>query len=149
MAEEEKPLRVRAKELAGLVAKDLQIEESKSQSKSPEIYTDEMRKSPEEIIAEEAREIWRKETRRRIPKELPPEYYDKAIVTILRRWRKTLKEVKETVPKMAPPPPPLDKAIVTARPLCPICGEPMKPIVGRLYQCQKHPAQTRLLPEVK
>jgi len=148
---EKKPMTVRAKELAALVAKDLHIERSKSQSKSksPEIYTDELRKSVEEIIAEEARQLWRKETGRRIPKEgVPEEYHDKAMISVLKRWQKTLKEIKETVPKMAPPPPPLDKALIAAHPVCPECGEPMKRVVGRLYQCPRHPHITRLMPEV-
>jgi len=146
--EEEKPLAVRAKELARVVARDLGIKRKETKSRSPEIYVDEMEKSIDQIIAEEARAIWRKEERRRPPKELPQQYYDKAMVNILKRWQKTLKEIKETVPKMAPPPPPLDKAVVVAAPLCPICGEPMKRIVGRLYQCPKHPTQTKRLPEV-
>lgn len=149
MAEEERPLSVRAKELAALVAKDLHIEKPKSKSKSPEIYVDEMKKSTEEIIAEEARQLWRKETGRRIPKEgVPEQYYDKAMVLVLRRWQKTLKEIREVTPKMAPPPPPIDKALVEAPPLCPKCGQVMKRIVGRLYQCPKHPEVTRLMPEV-
>ena len=30
-------------------------------------------------------------------------------------------------------------------PTCPICGEPMKRIVGDLYQCPKHPTQFKRL----
>ena len=32
-------------------------------------------------------------------------------------------------------------------PVCPICGKPMKRIIGNLYQCPEHPTQTTILPE--
>ncbi len=116
-------------------------------SNPPEIYIDETTRSIEEIIAREAMEIWRRETGKPIPKEgVPQEYKDKAMVEVLKRWQKTLKEIKETLPKMALPPPPIDKEIVKAAPTCPICGKPMKRIVGRLYQCPLHPHITKLLP---
>ena len=41
----------------------------------------------------------------------------------------------------------LQESSVSQIPTCPICGEPMRKIVGNLYQCSKHPSQTLRLPE--
>ena len=150
--------KLRAKELAGLVvARNVELSSnpnSKNKKDPPQIYLDEMEKNIDLIIEEEARALYRKETRRRPPKEIPQQYYDKAMISILKRWQKTFREIEATVPKMAPPPPtePVELAkeevIAKGPPLCPICGEPMKRIVGNLYQCPKHPSQTMRKPEV-
>ena len=41
----------------------------------------------------------------------------------------------------------LRKSSSSQIPTCPICGKPMKRIIGNLYQCPEHPTQTTLLPE--
>ena len=137
----------KAKELAGLiVARNAEISSNpdyKNKKDPPQIYIDEMEKDIDLIIAEEARVLYRKETGRTPPKELPQKYYDKAMISVLKRWQKTLREIAETVPKMAPPPtePYREEILAKAPPLCPVCGEPMKQIGRGLYQCPKHPFQ--------
>ena len=54
---------------------------------------------------------------------------------MLRRWQKTLKEIRETIPKTAVPPE--AKYVVGAPPVCPKCGVPMEKLIGKLYQCPK------------
>jgi hypothetical protein len=147
----EKPPGIRAKEVAAIVAKDLHIPVQKPaqspNSPSPQIYLDEMKTPIDEIIRREAIEIWKKEKRGPPPEQFPQEILDRAMINVLKRWQKTLREVRETIPKMAPPPEMPPEMVKKAAPTCPICGQPMRKIVGRLYQCPKHPTQTRLLPE--
>ena len=144
----------KAKELAGLiVARNAELSSnlnSKNKKDPPQIYLDEMEKTIDLIIAEEARVLYRKETGRRPPKELPQEYYDKALISVLKRWQKTLREIAKTVPKMAPPPtePYREEILAKAPPLCPVCGKPMKEIMKGLWQCPDHPFQTFSKPEV-
>jgi len=104
---------------------------------SPQIYREELEKSVEAIIEEEAIALYRKVTgKKKIPEEgVPQEYWDRALMDVLRRWQKTLKEISETVPKVAVPPE--AKFLVEAPPVCPKCGELMKKLVGNLYQCPK------------
>ena len=146
--------KLKVKELAGLViAKNAELSSnpnSKNKKDPPEIYLDEMEKDIDLIISEEARILYRKETGRPPPKEIPQKYYDKAMISVLKRWQKTFKEIEETLPKMAPPPtePYKEEVMVKSPPLCPICGEPMKRIGKGLYQCPKHPTQFMRKPEV-
>ena len=146
--------KLKVKELAGLViAKNAELSSnpnSKNKKDPPEIYLDEMEKDIDLIISEEARILYRKETGRPPPKEIPQKYYDKAMISVLKRWQKTFREIEETLPKMAPPPtePYKEEVIAKSPPLCPICGEPMKRIAKGLYQCPKHPTQFMRKPEV-
>jgi len=108
---------------------------SSTASKSPEIYREELGKEVEEIIEEEAKRLYLKVTgRRKIPKEgVPQEFRDKALIDVLERYQTTLREIQEIVPRAAPP---LERKYVEKGiPLCPKCGVPMKPLVGKLYQC--------------
>jgi len=41
----------------------------------------------------------------------------------------------------------LRESSVSQIPTCPICGEPMKKIIGNLYQCPNHPTETVTLAE--
>ena len=151
--ERESP-KLRAKELAGLVvARNVELSSnpnSKNKKDPPQIYLDEMEKDIDLIIAEEARALYRKETGRMPPKELPQKYYDKAMISVLKRWQKTFREIEATIPKMAPPPtePYKEEVIAKAPPLCPVCGKPMERIIDNLYQCPDHPFQTFEKPEV-
>jgi hypothetical protein len=151
LAEElSKPTTVEAKKLAILTAEDVKMH--KSNPNSPQIYTDELKTPIEEIIRKEAAELWRKEKRTNVPEVIPQEYLDKAMVEVLKRWQKTLREVKETVPKMAPPPEMPPEMVEKGIPICPKDGKPMKKIVetatGILYQCPQHPQMTKLIPKV-
>ena len=152
LAEElSKPTTVEAKRLAFLTAEDVKMH--RSNPGSPQIYMDELKTPIEEIIRKQAVELWRKEKHGPVPKEIPQEYLDKAMVEVLKRWQKTLREVRETVPKMAPPPEMPPEMVEKAIPTCPQCGTLMKKIVetetGTLYQCPNHPGITRLIPKVK
>ena len=147
--------KLRAKELAGLVvARNAELSPNPKNGKDPpQIYLDEMEKDINLIIEEEARALYRKETGRSPPEDLPQQYYDKAMISILKRWQKTFREIEATIPKMAPPLPkePVELAkeevIAKGPPLCPVCGKPMKRIIGNLYQCPDHPFQTFEKPE--
>jgi hypothetical protein len=147
----EKPTTVEAKKLASLIAGGTKTE--KKPESSPQIYYDELKTPIDEIIRREAIELWRKEQRKPVPKEIPQEYLDKAMVEVLKRWQKTLREVRETVPKMAPPPEMPPEVIEKGIPTCPQCGAPMKKIVetetGILYQCPRHLGVTRRIPKVR
>jgi len=144
--------KIKAKELAGLVlARNVEVSPKKESGKNPpEIYMDEMERDIDLLIAEEARVLYRKETRRRPPKEIPQKYIDKAMISVLKRWQKTFREIEATVPKMAPPPtePYREEIIAKAPPLCPECGEPMKEIMPGLWQCPKHPTKIVRKPKV-
>jgi len=104
---------------------------------SPEIYREELEKSVDAIIEQEAIALYKKITgKKKIPPEgVPQEFKDRALVEVLRRWQKTLKEMRETIPKTAVPPE--AKYVAGAPPVCPKCGAVMRKIIGNLYQCPK------------
>ena len=101
----------------------------------PQIYREELEKDVEAVIEQEAIALYRKTPgKKKIPETgVPEEYKNRALMDVLRRWQKTLKEVRETTEKVAVPPE--AKYMAEAPPVCPRCGEIMKPIIGKLYQC--------------
>jgi len=123
--------RERVKHLADLMSG------RKKEKNSPQIYREELEKSVEAVIEQEAIALYKKITgKKKIPPEgVPQEFKDRALVEVLRRWQKTLKEIRETVPKVAVPPE--AKYVAGAPPVCPKCGEIMRKLIGSLYQCPK------------
>ena len=111
--------------------------ETETPKDPPEIYREELEKSVDAIIEQEAISLYKKITgKRKIPPEGPPqEFKDRALIEVLRRWQKTLKEIRETIPKTAVPSE--AKYVVGAPPVCPKCGVPMEKLIGKLYQCPK------------
>lgn len=116
---------------------DLMLGKKETRRNPPQIYREELEKNVEAIIEQEAIALYQKTTgKRKIPKEgIPQEYKDRALMDVLRRWQKTLKEIRETTEKVAVPPE--AKYMAEAPPVCPKCGEIMKPLIGKLYQCPR------------
>jgi len=116
---------------------DLMLGRTEAKLNPPQIYREELEKDVEAIIEQEAIALYRATTgKKKIPPEgVPQEYKNRALMEVLRRWQKTLKEVKETTEKVAPPPE--TKYLAEAPPVCPKCGEVMKRLIGSLWQCPK------------
>ncbi len=116
---------------------DMMLGKKQSPHNSPQIYREELEKDVEAIIEQEAIALYRKTTgKKKIPSEgVPSEYKNRALMEVLKRWQKTLKEVREVTEKTAVPPE--AKYLAEAPPVCPKCGEVMKPLIGKLYQCPK------------
>jgi len=123
---------------------NLMLGKKETSKNPPEIYREELEKNVEAIIEQEAIALYKKLTgKRKIPEEgVPQSYKDRAMMEVLRRWQKTLKEIRTTVPKAVVPPE--AKYFVDAIPICPKCGELMKLLVGKLYQCPKCYSTIRL-----
>jgi len=104
---------------------------------TPEIFVDELEKDIEAVIQEEARRLYRKQMRRRPPRELPQEWLDRGATEVMRRWQKTLREMRATIPKVALPPEVPPEFLAKGAPICPKCGEVMRKLIGTLWQCPK------------
>lgn len=116
---------------------DLMLGRTESKRNPPQIYREELEKDVESIIEQEAIALYRSATgKKKIPPEgVPQEFKNRALMEVLRRWQKTLKEVRETTEKVAVPPE--AKYLAEAPPVCPKCGEVMVRLIGNLWQCKK------------
>lgn len=114
---------------------DLVLGRTETKRNPPEIYREELEKDIEAIIEQEAIALYRMTTgKKKIPPEgIPQEYKNRALMEVLKRWQKTLKEVKETTEKVAVPPE--AKYMVGAPPVCPRDGSVMRKLIGELWQC--------------
>ena len=130
--------RERIKRLAELMSGS--ISKEKQAKKANPIYEEELEKGVDEIIEQEAIELYKKLTgKNKVPEEIPQEYKDRALMEVLKRWQQTLKEIKTTVLQTAISPEirMRFKELPPKPPLCPKCSIPMKNIMGGLWQCPK------------
>lgn len=92
------------------------------------IYLNEVEKDVSTLIYDEAARIYREETGEEPPEEIPVEYQDKAMVSILKRWQETLKPLIGLLEKTAPP-------IEVTKPKCPKHGVELRKVGENLWRC--------------
>jgi len=111
------------------------------------IFFEEVKKPIEQVIADEAIRIYKEKTGQPPPKELPKEFYKLAMVNILKRWQKAIKEAYTTATAIFGKPektpfeelPPLEelrKSPYTPI-VCPKCKRrTLKPVARGVYVCE-------------
>ena len=122
------------------LARAVKGERPTKRKNSPQVYLDELEKPIETVIAEEAQRIYKKVTgKRKVPEELPPIFYEKAMIEILKRWQKTAKELYEGLkPTLEALEKPEEKLPPAGAPrICPRCGVVMEEVFKGNYVCPK------------
>jgi hypothetical protein len=96
--------------------------------KSNPIYLNEIEKDVDTLINDEAANIYREETGEEPPEEIPQEYKDKAMVSILKRWQETLLPLIGLMERTAPP-------LKAEKPKCPKHGLELRKVGENLWRC--------------